>query len=74
MPSAATSARARGACREALPKLPEVTALVHDVGGLTVAAHLGDHGTEAQLRIFQDQGLDCVECVTPATRRRSSSG
>lgn len=49
-----------------LPKLPEVTALVHDVGGLTVAAHLGDHGTEAQLRIFQDQGLDCVEVRHPS--------
>ena len=49
-----------------LPKLGEVTALVHDVGGLTVAAHLGDYGTEAQLRIFQDQGLDCVEVRHPS--------
>jgi predicted metal-dependent phosphoesterase TrpH len=49
-----------------LPKLGDVTALVHDVGGLTVAAHLGDHGTEAQLRIFQDQGLDCVEVRHPS--------
>jgi len=49
-----------------LPKLGEVTALVRDVGGLTVAAHLGDHGTEAQLRIFQDQGLDCVEVRHPS--------
>ena len=49
-----------------LPKLSEVTALVHDVGGLTVAAHLGDHGTEAQIRIFQDQGLDCVEVRHPS--------
>ena len=49
-----------------LPKLAEVTSLVHDVGGLTVAAHLGDHGTEAQLRIFQDQGLDCVEVRHPS--------
>ena len=49
-----------------LPKLGEVTALVHDVGGLTVAAHLGDRGTEAQLRIFQDQGLDCVEVRHPS--------
>ena len=49
-----------------LPKLAEVTGLVHDVGGLTVAAHLGDHGTEAQLRIFQDQGLDCVEVRHPS--------
>lgn len=49
-----------------LPKLGEVTALVHEVGGLTVAAHLGDHGTEAQLRVFQDQGLDCVEVRHPS--------
>jgi 3',5'-nucleoside bisphosphate phosphatase len=49
-----------------LPKLGEVTGLVHEVGGLTVAAHLGDHGTEAQLRIFQDQGLDCVEVRHPS--------
>jgi len=49
-----------------LPKLTDVTALVHDVGGLTIAAHLGDHGTEAQLRIFQDQGLDCVEVRHPS--------
>ncbi|HET9383691.1 MAG TPA: PHP domain-containing protein [Gemmatimonadales bacterium] len=49
-----------------LPKLSEVTSLVHDVGGLTVAAHLGDHGTEAQIRIFQDQGLDCVEVRHPS--------
>jgi hypothetical protein len=49
-----------------LPKLTQVTALVHEVGGLAVAAHLGDHGTEAQLRIFQDQGLDCVEVRHPS--------
>lgn len=49
-----------------LPKLPEVTSLVHEVGGLNVAAHLGDHGTEAQLRIFQDQGLDGVEVRHPS--------
>lgn len=49
-----------------LPKLSEVTSLVDDVGGLTVAAHLGDHGTEAQIRIFQDQGLDCVEVRHPS--------
>jgi 3',5'-nucleoside bisphosphate phosphatase len=49
-----------------LPELREVTQLVHEVGGLTVAAHLGDHGTEAQVRIFQDQGLDCVEVRHPS--------
>ncbi len=49
-----------------LPRLAEVTSLVHEVGGLTVAAHLGDHGTESQIRIFQDQGLDCVEVRHPS--------
>jgi len=49
-----------------LPKLTEVTDLVHEVGGLTVAAHLGDHGTEGQLRVFQDQGLDGVEVRHPS--------
>jgi len=49
-----------------LPTLAEVTSLVHEVGGLTVAAHLGDHGTEGQLRTFQDQGLDCVEVRHPS--------
>ncbi|HET8712867.1 MAG TPA: PHP domain-containing protein [Gemmatimonadales bacterium] len=49
-----------------LPRLSEVTDLVHEVGGITVAAHLGDHGTEAQIRTFQDQGLDCVEVRHPS--------
>ena len=49
-----------------LPKLADVTELVHAVGGLTVAAHLGDHGTEAHIRIFQDQGLDGVEVRHPS--------
>jgi 3',5'-nucleoside bisphosphate phosphatase len=49
-----------------LPKLADVTALVHEVGGLTFAAHLGDHGTESQVRIFQDQGLDGVEVRHPS--------
>jgi 3',5'-nucleoside bisphosphate phosphatase len=49
-----------------LPRLSEITSLVHEVGGLTVAAHLGDHGTEAHIRIFQDQGLDCVEVRHPS--------
>jgi predicted metal-dependent phosphoesterase TrpH len=49
-----------------LPTLSAVTELVHEVGGLTVAAHLGDHGTEGQVRIFQDQGLDCIEVRHPS--------
>jgi 3',5'-nucleoside bisphosphate phosphatase len=49
-----------------LPNLTDVTSLVHAVGGLTAAAHLGDHGTEGQLRLFQDQGLDCLEVRHPS--------
>jgi predicted metal-dependent phosphoesterase TrpH len=49
-----------------LPTLGEVTTLVHAVGGLTVAAHLGDHGTEGQIRQFQDQGLDGIEVRHPS--------
>jgi predicted metal-dependent phosphoesterase TrpH len=49
-----------------LPSLARVTALVHDVGGLAVAAHLGDHGTEGQVREFQAQGLDGIEVRHPS--------
>jgi predicted metal-dependent phosphoesterase TrpH len=49
-----------------LPTLAEVASLVHDVGGLTVAAHLGDHGNEGQLRTLQNQGLDCLEVRHPS--------
>jgi 3',5'-nucleoside bisphosphate phosphatase len=49
-----------------LPTLAEVTDLVHAVDGLTVAAHLGDHGTEGQIRQFQDQGLDGIEVRHPS--------
>jgi predicted metal-dependent phosphoesterase TrpH len=49
-----------------LPTLGQVTALVHSVGGLTVAAHLGDHGTEGQIRVFQEQGLDAIEVRHPS--------
>ena len=49
-----------------LPSLVRVTALVHEVGGLAVAAHLGDHGTEGQIREFQAQGLDGIEVRHPS--------
>ena len=49
-----------------LPTLERVTALVRDVGGLSVAAHLGDHGTEPQIRQFVQQGLDGVEVRHPS--------
>jgi predicted metal-dependent phosphoesterase TrpH len=49
-----------------LPSLVRVTELVHEVGGLAVAAHLGDHGTEGQIREFKAQGLDGVEVRHPS--------
>ena len=49
-----------------LPTLQQVTTLVHEVGGIAVAAHLGDHGTEAQIRQFQAQGLDGLEVRHPS--------
>lgn len=49
-----------------LPALAEVATLVHAVGGLTVAAHLGEHGTEGQIRQFQDHGLDGIEVRHPS--------
>ena len=48
-----------------LPTLETVTALIHGVGGVAVAAHLGEHGTEPQLRQFQAAGLDGVEIRHP---------
>jgi 3',5'-nucleoside bisphosphate phosphatase len=49
-----------------LPALAEVATLVHAIGGLAVAAHLGDHGTENQLRQFQAQGMDGIEVRHPS--------
>ena len=60
-------ARGRGAFVEKpLPTLSRVTTLVHDVRGLAVAAHLGDHGTEDRVAQFQREGLDGVEVRHPA--------
>jgi predicted metal-dependent phosphoesterase TrpH len=57
-----------------LPTLQQVAELVHTVGGIAVAAHLGDHGTEGQIRQFQEQGLDGLEVRhpshSPGTERR----
>ena len=57
-----------------LPTLQQVTELVHAVGGVAVAAHLGDHGTDGQIRQFQEQGLDGLEVRhpshSPGTERR----
>lgn len=49
-----------------LPALSEITTLVHAVGGLAVAAHLGDRGTAAELRRLRDAGLDGVEVRHPS--------
>src|SRR5207244_12479650 len=49
-----------------LPTLQQVTELVHAGGGIAVAAPLGDHGTEGQLRQFQEQGLDGLEVRHPS--------
>jgi len=57
-----------------LPTLRQVTDLVHGVGGIAVAAHLGDRGSEGQIRQFQNDGLDGLEVRHPshseATERR----
>jgi predicted metal-dependent phosphoesterase TrpH len=49
-----------------LPALAQVAEIVHAVGGLAVAAHLGDHGTENQLRQFKAQGMDGIEVRHPS--------
>ena len=49
-----------------LPALAQVTELVHAMGGLAVAAHLGDRGTEGQLRQFKAWGMDGIEVRHPS--------
>ena len=49
-----------------LPTLPRVAQLVHEVGGVTVAAHLGERGSEGQLREFRSHGLDGIEIRHPS--------
>lgn len=49
-----------------LPTLPRVAQLVHEVGGVTVAAHLGERGSEGQLRAFKADGLDGLEVRHPS--------
>jgi 3',5'-nucleoside bisphosphate phosphatase len=55
-----------GYVEKPLPALHQVTDLVHEVGGLAVAAHLGTHGSEGQIRRFQEQGLDGLEVRHPS--------
>jgi 3',5'-nucleoside bisphosphate phosphatase len=63
-----------GYVEKPLPALRQVADLVHAVGGLVVAAHLGEHGSENQVRQFQSDGLDGLEVRhpshSPATERR----
>src|SRR2546427_497798 len=63
-----------GYVEKPLPQLGQVAALVHAVGGIVAAAHLGEHGSEGQIRQFQEQGLDGLEVRhpshSPATERR----
>jgi hypothetical protein len=63
-----------GYVEKPLPTLAQVTALAHAAGGVAVAAHLGDHGTDGQIRQFREQGLDGLEVRhpshSPATERR----
>ncbi|HXE56515.1 MAG TPA: PHP domain-containing protein [Gemmatimonadales bacterium] len=49
-----------------LPAFAEVADLVHRLGGVVSAAHLGERGTRAALRRFQAEGLDAVETRHPA--------
>jgi predicted metal-dependent phosphoesterase TrpH len=49
-----------------LPALRQVTDLTHAVGALALAAHLGEHGSEGQIRAFQEQGLDGLEVRHPS--------
>lgn len=55
-----------GYVEKPLPTLRQVTELVHAVGGLTVAAHLGDRASEPQVREFVSQGLDGLEVRHPS--------
>ena len=55
-----------GYVEKPLPAIAQVTELAHAVGGIVVAAHLGDHGTEGQIRQFREQGLDGLEVRHPS--------
>jgi len=55
-----------GYVEKPLPALRQVTDLVHAVGAIAVAAHLGDHGTEGQIRQFREEGLDGLEVRHPS--------
>ena len=54
-----------GYVEKPLPEFEVVADLVHEVGGIAVAAHLGDRGSESALRQFKARGLDGVEVRHP---------
>ena len=49
-----------------LPPLARVTALVRSVGGVTVAAHLGNRANEGEVRQLKEQGVDGLEVRHPS--------
>lgn len=59
--------RGRPACIDKrLPALEEVTALLHGVGALAVAAHLGQRGTRAVMVHLKAHGVDGIEAAHPS--------
>jgi predicted metal-dependent phosphoesterase TrpH len=69
----ATSARSYRVRREAAPSLVRVTELVHEVGGLAVAAHLGTTALRDRFgssRCRDSMASKCAIRVTPATEAR----
>lgn len=49
-----------------LPSIPDVTALIHRVGGVAVIAHLGERGTPENVQALRQQGMDGVEVRHPS--------
>lgn len=59
--------RGRPACIDKrLPALEEVTTLLHQVGALAVAAHLGQRATRAAMVHLKTQGVDGIEAAHPS--------
>ncbi|GBD32851.1 5'-3' exoribonuclease [bacterium HR33] len=49
-----------------LPDIPTVTALIKQVGGVSVAAHLKDRGSTAAVQELKDLGVDGIEVLHPS--------
>ncbi len=59
--------RGRPACIDKrLPALDEVTTLLHEVGALAVAAHLGQRATRAAMVHLKAHGVDGIEAAHPS--------